>query len=69
MKGEKIILLKKKCSKKLKRGSEAIENILIIGIIIALLVTIFYPQISNLITNVMDGLQIWVQNKTNTLFG
>ena len=62
------MLLKKKNSKKLKRGSEAVENILIIGIIIGLLVTVFYPNITDIITNTTNGLQTWVQSKVNSLY-
>lgn len=60
--------MKKINLKKLKRGSEAIENILIVGIIIALIVTIFYPSINNLLDNIFSDLTVWVNNMTRNLF-
>ena len=60
--------LKKLNLKKFKRVSEAIENILIIGIIVALIVTVFYPNLNTTIGRVLNGINSWVNNMTNSLF-
>ena len=61
-------MLKIKNKRSLKRGSEAVENILIIGIIIAVIVTAFYPSIQTLVGNIFNGLNVWVSNNTASLF-
>lgn len=49
-------------SKQKKKGALATEMILIIGIILVVLVTIFYPTFSSMINLVMSNMSIWFNN-------
>lgn len=42
-----------------KRGAELVESILMIGVAIALIVLIFYPQIMYLMDTTLDSVEIW----------
>lgn len=49
-------------AKQKKKGALATEMILIIGIILVVLVTIFYPTFSSMINLVMSNMSIWFNN-------
>ena len=55
----------KKLSK--KRGAEAIENVLMIAIVLSLIVAIFYPQLTQLMNNTFMTMQNWFNNALNQL--
>lgn len=42
-----------------KKGAELVENILMIGIAIALIVVVFYPQIMGLMDASFTSLETW----------
>ncbi|MEG1990080.1 MAG: hypothetical protein RR144_03220 [Clostridia bacterium] len=56
---KKIENINKKNKLNSKRGAELVENILMIGIAIALIVVMFYPQISILMQATFDTLETW----------
>lgn len=47
---------------KSKRGSEILQVILIAGILLVLVITLFYPQMEKLFTNMMDTISTWFVN-------
>lgn len=47
---------------KSKRGSEILQVILIAGILLVLVITLFYPQMEKLFTNMMDTIGNWFTN-------
>lgn len=57
-------LIMKKLSEilKSKRGSEILQVILIAGILLVLVITLFYPQMEKLFTNMMDTISTWFTN-------
>lgn len=60
----------KNLSKKLKeeRGSEILQVILIAGILLVLIITLFYPQMEELFKNVMDTITNWFENTGSDVF-
>lgn len=42
-----------------KKGAELVESILMVGVAIALIVVVFYPQIMNLMNIGFSGMQSW----------
>ena len=50
-----------------KRGAEAVENILMIAIVLSLIVAIFYPQLTELMNTTFDTMQVWFKNALNQL--
>lgn len=47
---------------KSQRGSEILQIILIAGILLVLIITLFYPQMESLFTNMMDTIAKWFEN-------
>lgn len=47
---------------KSNRGSEILQVILIAGILLVLVITLFYPQMEKLFTNMMDTIGNWFTN-------
>lgn len=45
-----------------QRGSEILQIILIAGILLVLIITLFYPQMENLFTNMMGTIAKWFEN-------
>lgn len=62
---KKIIFGKDKKAR--RRGAEAIESILMIGIVISLVIAVFYPQFTNIINTTMAELNEWFTNALNSL--
>lgn len=54
----------KKVKKLLKsqRGSEILQVILIAGVLLVLIITLFYPQMESLFTNMMSTIANWFEN-------
>lgn len=44
---------------KSERGSEILQVILIAGILLVLVITLFYPQMEELFNNMMDTISTW----------
>ena len=47
---------------KSNRGSEILQVILIAGILLVLVITLFYPQMEELFSNMMDTISSWFVN-------
>lgn len=47
---------------KSNRGSEILQVILIAGILLVLVITLFYPQMKSLFTDMMDTISNWFTN-------
>lgn len=64
----------KKCFRKIKknlksqRGSEILQVILIAGILLVLIITLFYPQMEKLFSNVMTTITTWFENTGSEIF-
>ena len=51
-----------------KRGSEILQVILIAGILLVLVITLFYPQMEALFTDMMDTITNWFTNTGSAVF-
>lgn len=60
----------KKISKKLKeqKGAEMLQIILISGVLLVLIVTLFYPQMQNLFNSMMTTITNWFNNNGSRIF-
>ena len=63
---EKHLELKRKM--KSNRGSEILQVILIAGILLVLIITLFYPQMQELFTNIMNTISNWFTNTGSAVF-
>ena len=54
----------KNLTKKLKdeRGSEILQVILISGLLLVIIITLFYPQMQGLFTKMMTTISTWFEN-------
>lgn len=61
----------KKLIKKLKeeRGSEILQVILISGLLLVIIITLFYPQMQNLFNKMMGTISNWFENVGSKPFG
>lgn len=50
-----------------KSGTATAETVLIIAVLLVVIVTIFYPQISRMVTNTMNNLVTWYENSLSNL--
>ena len=62
------LLLNLKNNLKSERGSEILQVILISGILLVLIVTLFYPQMQGLFTNVMNKITTWFDGTGSAVF-
>lgn len=53
---------------KKQRGSEILQVILIAGILLVLVITLFYPQMEQLFSNIMETITNWFENTGSELF-
>lgn len=63
--------MKKQVLKKLvkeQRGAEMLQVVFISGVLLVLIITLFYPQISGLFTNMMDKMTNWFNNAGSSIF-
>ena len=60
----------KKLNEKLKsqRGSEILQVILIAGILLVIVITVFYPQMEGLFTNMMSTISTWFEKTGSAPF-
>lgn len=60
----------KKIATKLKeqRGSEILQVILIAGILLVIIITVFYPQMEGLFTNMMSTITNWFEHTGSAPF-
>ncbi len=59
---------KMKLNLKSKRGAEMLQVILISGVLLVLIITLFYPQMSNLFNNVMGTMTDWFEQEGSKPF-
>jgi len=64
----KDIFKKIKNNIKSERGSEILQVILIAGILLVLIVTLFYPQMQSLFTNVVNKISTWFDGAGSSVF-
>ena len=62
--------MKKKLFKNLKeqRGAEMLQIVLISGVLLVLIVTVFYPQMQNLFNTIMTKITNWFNNSGSAIF-
>lgn len=53
---------------KKQRGSEILQVILIAGILLVLIITLFYPQMEELFTNIIETITNWFENTGSEVF-
>ncbi len=60
----------KKLKEKLKeqRGSEILQVILIAGILLVIVITVFYPQMEGLFNNMMTTISTWFERTGSAPF-
>ncbi len=60
----------KKIIKKIKeeRGAEMLQVVLISGVLLVLIITLFYPQMQGLFTSMMDKMTNWFEQSGSRLF-
>lgn len=58
----------KKKNLKSQRGSEILQVILIGGILLVIIITVFYPQMQGLFTNVLETVSNWFKTKGSAPF-
>ena len=51
-----------------QRGAEMLQVVLISGVLLVLIITLFYPQIEGLFTNMMDKMTNWFNNTGSSIF-
>ena len=64
----KNLIKKMKKNIKSKRGSEILQVILIVGILLVLIITLFYPQMQALFTNIMTKITNWFETTGSQVF-
>ena len=64
----KELFKKTKENLKSQRGSEILQVILVAGILLVLIVTLFYPQMQTLFTNIMDTISNWFTSTGSAVF-
>lgn len=62
--------LEEKFAKKMKseRGSEILQVILIAGILLVIVITVFYPQMKGLFSDVMSTISTWFKTTGSAPF-
>ena len=60
----------KKIIKKIKeeRGAEMLQVVLISGVLLVLIITLFYPQMQGLFTSMMDKMTNWFEQSRSKIF-
>lgn len=53
---------------KSQRGSEILQVILIAGVLLVIVITVFYPQMQNLFGDVMGTITTWFKNTGSAPF-
>lgn len=63
-------LRKVKIVKKFKeqRGAEMLQVVLISGVLLVLIITLFYPQMEGLFNNLMDTMTNWFNKTGSSIF-
>ena len=53
---------------KQEKGAEMLQVVLISGILLVLIITLFYPQMESLFTNIMDKMVNWFNKTGSSIF-
>ena len=53
---------------KSQRGSEILQVILIAGVLLVIVITVFYPQMEGLFSDVMSTISTWFKNTGSAPF-
>lgn len=53
---------------KSQRGSEILQVILIAGVLLVIVITVFYPQMEGLFSDVMNTISTWFKNTGSAPF-
>lgn len=64
----KSFIKKIKNNLKSQKGSEVLQVILVAGILLVLIITLFYPQMQKLFNNIMDTITNWFTNTGSQVF-
>ncbi len=64
----KKIVTKMKKTMQSQRGSEILQVILIAGVLLVLIITLFYPQMEKLFTDLMTTISNWFTNTGSEIF-
>ena len=64
----KVVFSKLKKNLCSERGSEILQVILIAGILLVLVVTLFYPQMQALFNNVINKISTWFDGAGSSVF-
>jgi hypothetical protein len=64
----KNLISKVKANLKSKKGAEILQVVLIGGILLVLIITLFYPQIEQLFNNIMTTISNWFTNTGSQVF-
>lgn len=64
----KSFIKKIKNNLKNQKGSEVLQVILVAGILLVLIITLFYPQMQKLFNNIMDTITNWFTNTGSQVF-
>ena len=51
-----------------ERGAEMLQVVLISGVLLVLIITLFYPQMEGLFTNIMDQMTNWFNKTGSSIF-
>lgn len=63
-------LRKSKITEKIKeqKGAEMLQVVLISGVLLVLIITLFYPQMEGLFNNLMDTMTNWFNKTGSSIF-
>lgn len=64
----KKIIKKMKENLRNERGSEILQVILVAGILLVLIITLFYPQMEKLFTGMMETITKWFETTGSEIF-
>ncbi len=64
----KTFLSKTQKNLKSQKGAEILQVVLIGGILLVLVITLFYPQIETLFNNIMNTISNWFTNTGSQVF-
>lgn len=51
-----------------ERGAEMLQIVLISGVLLVLIITLFYPQMEGLFNNIMDTMTNWFNRTGSSIF-
>ena len=64
----KMYFTKMRNNLKSQRGSEILQVILVAGVLLVLIVTVFYPQMQSLFTSIINKISTWFETTGSSIF-